>query len=91
MKTQTPSIGRAMAANLEDGLNLALILMGAYVGLAAEQVGYVEVNKDLGVTPAAQNEIAALIQMRATKDISRETLYETVREYQARSRRFGGL
>lgn len=65
---------QAMAASLQDALELAFAFAGEYAGLGPDGAGSVTVNTDFGIAYRDAGDLTALIQMRNAGDITRERL-----------------
>lgn len=65
---------QAMAANLQDALELSFSFAGEYMGLGPDGAGSITVNTDFGVSMRDAADLTALVQMRNAGDITRERL-----------------
>lgn len=78
MKDTSPLQDFAQA--FEEGLTKALQLTGEWLDLDKEACGKVVVNKDFGISAQEEKRIDALLRMRGSKDLSRETLWQEMKE-----------
>lgn len=68
------------AHGIEQGLNEALVITAAYLGIPKERAGKAKVNKDFTLTAAEEARITALLKMREGGDLSRETMWAGMKE-----------
>jgi hypothetical protein len=70
---------KSWAQELQDTLELALDYMGRWGGLGDDKAGQIKVNTDFGITLRGADDIRSLIDMRKSREISRETFWKEMK------------